>query len=152
MLDKVTSKNIRDIAGTKAVLTIMDGPDVELTVQDVLEIKVGKDEERPSDCRKAPFTVILSGPESYQAPDGSYDISFEKIGVIEGVYVDNRSDNPESNDFNVEQAQKAAAEVKKKAMAQAKKKAAPKAKAKAAENTSPPAPPEPVVLYEINFG
>lgn len=152
MLDKVTSKNFKDIEGTKAVLTIMDGPDVELTVREVHEIKVGKDEERPADCRKNPFTVVLSGPEGYQAPDGCYDINFEKIGLLAGVFIDNRSDNPETGDFNTGQAQKAAAEVKKKAKALAQKKASPKAKVTAAEDTPPLAPPEPVVLYEITFG
>lgn len=155
MLDKVTSKNFKDILGTKAVLTIMDGPDVELTVKEVIEVKVGKNEERPAECRKKPFSVVLSGPESYQAPDGLYDISFEKIGVICGVYVDNRADNPESADFNTEQADKAAAEAKKKVRAQAMRSAKAKA-ADAAEDTSPDTEPEaapvPVVLYEIAFG
>ncbi|WP_417459537.1 DUF6916 family protein [Kordiimonas sp.] len=147
MLDKVTSKNFKDIVGTNAVLTIMDGPDVTLKVEEVLEIKVGKDDDRPGECRKKPFTVILSGPKGHQARDGCYAVSFEKIGLLEGVFVDNRSDNPETEDFNTEQAQKAAA-AKKKAPAKAKKKTAESA----GDDVAHAAQPEAVVLYEINFG
>lgn len=152
MLDKITPKSFKDIVGTKVTLTIMDGPDIELTVEEVHEIKLKADDQRPATCRKNPFSVILSGPESYQAPDGSYTLTFEKIGTLEGLYIDNKADNPESEDFNAEAMKKAAAAVK-------KKKAPAKAKAKkeaddpttvVTEQDS--AKPSPVVLYELNFG
>ncbi|WP_417456235.1 DUF6916 family protein [Kordiimonas sp.] len=147
MLDKVTSKNFKDIVGTKATITIMDGPDIELTVQAVHEIKLTKDDERPDSCRKKPFSVVLSGTESHQAPDGSYDVTFEKIGLLEHVYVDNKSDNPESKDFNTKAAKEAAEAIK-----AAKKAAAAGKKADSDDDAAPPSEPEPSVLYEINFG
>lgn len=154
MLDKVTPKNFKDIVGTKASLTIMDGPDIELTVEEVHEVKLKKDDARPSECRKNPFTVILSGPQAYQAPDGCYDLTFEKVGLLEGLYVDNKADNPESEDFNAEAMKKAAEAVKK--AAAAKKKAPAKAKKQADDATKveneQDTQPRPVVLYEINFG
>ncbi|WP_286829540.1 MULTISPECIES: DUF6916 family protein [Kordiimonas] len=148
MLDKVTSKNFKDIIGSKVTLTIMDGPDIDLTVEEVHEVKIKKDDERPAGCRKKPFTVILSGPESYQAPDGCYNLAVDKVGVLEGLYVDNKADNPESEDFNTEAMKKAAAAAKKKAPAKAKKKADDVTVVDTEQETQP----SPVVLYEINFG
>ncbi|MFC4348625.1 DUF6916 family protein [Kordiimonas lipolytica] len=148
MLDKVTSKNFKDLIGSKVTLTIMDGPDIELTVEEVHEAKLKKDDARPSDCRKKPFSVVLSGPESYQAPDGCYDLTLEKVGVLEGLYVDNKADNPESDDFNTEAMKKAAAIAKKKAPAKAKKKADDATVVENEQDTQS----RPVVLYEINFG
>jgi len=148
MLDKVTSKNFKDLIGSKVTLTIMDGPDIELTVEEVHEAKLKKDEERPEGCRKKPFSVVLSGPESYQAPDGCYDLTLDKVGLLEGLYVDNKSDNPESEDFNTEAMKKAAVAAKKKAPAKAKKKADDATKVENEQDTQP----RPVVLYEINFG
>jgi hypothetical protein len=146
MLDKITPKNFKDIVGTKVTMTIMDGPDIELTVEEVHEVKLKKGDDRPANCRKNPFTVILSGPESYQAPDGSYSLTFEKVGILEGLYVDNKADNPESESFNTEAMKKAAATARKKAPAKGKAK-----KADAPEATEA-TQPGPVVLYEIKFG
>ncbi|WP_417451397.1 DUF6916 family protein [Kordiimonas sp.] len=100
MLDKITIEKFKDLTGTTVAVTVMDGPNVSLTLEDVKELKTGKKEGRPDTCRKKPFTLILSGAKSHQAPDGIYDISFEKIGVVESVYIDNKSDNPESRAFN----------------------------------------------------
>ena len=137
MLDKVTSKNFKDLIGSKVTLTIMDGPDIELTVEEVHEAKLKKDDVRPAGCRKKPFSVILSGPESYQAPDGCYDLTLDKVGVLEGLYVDNKSDNPESEDFNTEAMKKAAVVAKKKAPAKAKKQADDATKVENEQDTQP---------------
>lgn len=148
MLDKVTAKNFKDIVGTEAAVTIMDGPDVPLTVEEVIVTKLSKDDDRPGDVRKQPFTVVLSGPESNQAEDGTYDVSFEKIGVLEGVYVDNKSDIPETEDFNKAEAEKVKKPAKKTKASKAKKAEAEEA----APGAAPPPEPEPKVLYEICFG
>lgn len=111
MLDTLKAKDFKDIVGTKASLLVMDGPDIELTVEDVLVHDLKKDEsERPETCRKEPFTVVLSGPSHHQAVDGIYELTFEKIGIVDGVFVDNKSDSPESDTYNNEQA-KAATEA-----------------------------------------
>lgn len=154
MLDKVKPKNFKDIVGSTAVLTIMDGPDIDLTVEDVIEPDIKKDEgERPKEARKDPFTLVLSGPEAHQAKDGMYDLTFDKVGLLESVFVDNKSDIPECAQFNEALQEKAA-----KAVAAAKAKKSKKAKtekAKAEEASADaelPTEPEPRVLYEITFG
>lgn len=115
MLDKLTAKDFQDIVGTKASLLVMDGPDIDLTVEDVLLHELKDESERPANCRKVPFTVVLSGSTHYQAEDGIYDLTFEKIGIVEGVFVDNKSDAPESETYNNEQIKKAAEAFEKEA-------------------------------------
>lgn len=144
MLDKVKPKSFKDIVGSTVVLTIMDGPDIELTVEDVIQLDVKKDEgERPKEARKDPFTVVLSGPEAYQTEDGIYDLTFDKVGLLEGVFVDNKSDIPQCSHFNEAQQAKADEAVKK----------SKKAKAGEANGDAESlAQSEPRVLYEITFG
>ncbi len=150
MLDKVAAKKFQNIVGTKAVLTIMDGPDIELTIEEVIATNCKKDdEERPTDCRKDPFSVILSGPVSNQAPDGTYNIKFEKIGILEMLYVDNKSDNPETEKFNQDAAKEAHGKRKMKAKSKSDSKDNDK---EIAPGAMPPLEPEEGVLYEIIFG
>lgn len=137
MLDKVTFKKFEKIVGSQAVLTVLDGPDINLTVEEVHTNTLKDDDDRPEDCRKDPFSVLLSGPVSNQAPDGTYAVSFDTIGVLEGLYVDNKADNPECEKFNT------AKEAGDAPVAEAEK---------LAPGAAPPPEPEKSVLYEIVFG
>lgn len=147
MLDKVKPKQFKDIVGTKATLTVMDGPDVELTVEEVIKMSVKDDGDRPADVRKDPFTVILSGPSHHQAPDGNYAVGFEKIGVLEGLFVDNKADIPECEKFNEAKAKEATA-----APAEDDDSGEAAEGDEAAPTAAAPAEPEQSVLYEIVFG
>lgn len=147
MLDKVKLKQFKEIVGTKAVLTVMDGPDVELTVEEVIEQEIKDDDDRPKDVRSDPFTVVLSGPESHQAPDGSYAVTFEKVGVLVELFVDNKADTPECEQFNEAKAKEAAEALVDDADADE----APREEGAAAAE-EPPVEPEKSVLYEIVFG
>ena len=93
MLDKLTPKKFEKLTGSPVRLIILDGPSVELTLKEVIAHKPPKDEEeRPGDCRSTPFTVVLSGDEDYQAPDGTYSVDFGELGMIDDLFVDNKSD------------------------------------------------------------
>lgn len=107
MLDKVKAKDFKSIIGTKVTLTVMDGPDIELRVEEVLLHTLKDSDQRPKGCRQKPFTVVLSGPAHHQAEDGVYDLTFEEVGVVENLFVDNKSGTPECEDYNAEQVKRA---------------------------------------------
>lgn len=94
MLDKITIDSFKDIEGTEAHIVIMDGPNITVKVEKIVPGKC-RHEDMPDNCRKDPFTVLMSGPGLNQAPDGTYDVDFEKIGLLKGLYIDNKADNPE---------------------------------------------------------
>ncbi len=143
MLDKLTAKGCKAIIGTDASVTVMDGPDVTLKVHEVIEFSTKKDEEgRPDTCRKDPFTLVLSGPLSMQVQDGIYDLTLHEIGLLEGVFIDNKSDTPESDTYNNEQ--------KKDAISQFEKDAGDKAESDAAQEDAS-FTPSCRVLYDVVF-
>lgn len=94
MLDKITIDSFKDIEGTEAQIVIMDGPNITVKVEKIVAGKC-RGEDMPDTCRKVPFTVLMSGPGVNQAPDGTYDVDFQKIGLMKGVYIDNKSDDAE---------------------------------------------------------
>ncbi|UTW57844.1 hypothetical protein KFE96_13525 [Kordiimonas sp. SCSIO 12603] len=89
MLGKVSKDDFQEIIGTETVVTVLDGPDLALTLEHIIE-HTKPEVALPEGCRAEPFTLILKGPVDHQVPDGVYDITFDRIGLIESTYLDNK--------------------------------------------------------------
>ncbi|WP_262690044.1 DUF6916 family protein [Kordiimonas aestuarii] len=135
MLEKITAKSFEGLIGTEAEIIVMDGPNLILKVEEIHTRDAKKDDARPKDCRADPFTLTLSGPAGYQVPDGIYEITFEKVGSLPGIYIDNKADNPECE-----------------GLSKAVHKAAASAIADAEAAGEEVSAPDDRVLYEITLG
>ncbi|WP_020398401.1 DUF6916 family protein [Kordiimonas gwangyangensis] len=94
MLDKLTPDSFKGILGSDVTVTVTNGPDLVLTLEAV-NVAVQKEGCCPPEgCRAAAFTLTLSGPDFHQVPDGIYDLNFEKVGVLTGIYLDNKANAP----------------------------------------------------------
>lgn len=97
MLDKLTPDSFKGIVGSDVTVTITNGPDVVLTL-DAVNVAPKKEGYCPPEgCRADIFTLALSGPEYHQVPDGTYDLNFGELGVLEGIYLDNKSNTPDGD-------------------------------------------------------
>lgn len=104
MLDRLSKNNFQELISSKTIVTVLDGPDLTLTLDQLIEHAKPKG-NLPEGCRMEPFSLILKGPSSHQVPDGTYDITFEKLGLIEGIYLDNKygeADAPVAGDEDAE--------------------------------------------------
>ena len=72
-MDQFSRDSLLDLISQKILLTDGDGNRVDLTVKEVVPGKLDGDEWDS-------FSVRLEGDESFHVPQGSYQLSHERIG------------------------------------------------------------------------
>ncbi|MCJ9429437.1 DUF6916 family protein [Kordiimonas marina] len=89
MLDQLSVDKFEKLVGSDVKVTVMTGPNLTLTLDGVRKGDF-KCDCMPEGCRAQSFTLTLSGPANYQVKDGTYDLSFDTLGAVPGVYMDNK--------------------------------------------------------------
>ena len=86
MHDKLSADQFKKLIDTDVKVIVMNGPNLTLKLEDINEGDF-KCDAMPEGCRAKPFSLALTGPGHYQVADGVYDLTFEKLGTMSGIFL-----------------------------------------------------------------
>lgn len=87
MLDTLSANDFTGLVGDNFTLVIMNGPDIEITLEQVKEKPESANPEAGNDVR-TPFSLFFKGDACHAVEGGSFDLRHDKFpGDVRGVNV-----------------------------------------------------------------